>query len=436
MKRDVDEEAIEKRLQRDSSRVKQLFSELHFDFYKNDKISGTQIFPLTLDILNEEEDPFRILTCKTGEKVPKPTFYGACPELESFFSVPLYLTEKSNSSTNAYIEIQDYFQTADREKFILCLEGNYSITPPNKLNIWRGKITRIPREKNRYDWYYAPFLKVNGETFGAYISPIYYQEILLPNEKAEFIPYKAIVDCIAAYILDKNGTILTLKLPSFRTDEPIIRSIRLEENIAKHHQEFQRGDLVQALVFRKMYKKNKNLIEETTIGKITKIPEEDVVLHLLIADFYYQYLENASLKLFTYSKLKEYFIKAVNKTQAFLKRHVEIPPALIEYMLSQYLNTYFRNIENTIYYIPYLFRKYSNQQILKIEQTRALLADPQVNVVMWKSGFESTCSRNGKIFSAQLCNKEDYRSLMIILRLQQELRRTAIENIRGKSHGL
>lgn len=426
MERLVDEKAIENRLSKDYASLKTIYENMGFSFYKNEKLSGSQLFPLTLDVLNEEKDPYRVILCKTGERIPKPTFYGICPELECFFSIPLYITDKSQSSSNAYAEVQEYFNRSDRDQHILQLEGNYSISLPNKLNVWNGKITLIRRERNLYDWFYAPFLKVNSETFEFYISPIYYQEILLPNESSEFVPYKTVVDCTAGYILEKNGTAFLVKLPSFRTSRPRIVRLKLENNTASIHANFQQGDVIQMLLFRKMYKKNKKLIEETTIGKIRKIDPEDLIVHILASDFYYQYLERGSLELFEYAKINEYFIQAIKKSQAFIKKKIELTTISADFLLLQYINTYFRKIQNKVYYIPYLFRKYSDKQIVEIEKTRMYLTRPNFLVTKWSDAGNSVCSVDGKPHLAKLCKKKDYLFLMVTLKQQQEVHRTAL----------
>ena len=237
------------------------------------------------------------------------------------------------------------------------------------------------------------------------------------------------MECIVGVVLEKNGTEFTIKRPSYITDKPIVKTFALEANIAASHSEYNVGEIIQGLVFRKMRKEKNRMEEETTLGLIRKIEPEDVIIHILSSYFYYIYLARGSLELCTASELKDNILNAIKKVQAFMKQNYHFSEQSIKHLETDFLKGYFRNIENRIYYIPYLFRNYTDRHITQVEYTKKAVDDKKVTLEIDGNRMNFGHLGHG-INKLNLCEADNFRNLLLILNLQKEIHRTGLNNLK------
>lgn len=317
---------------------------------KGGSISG-DFLPLTVNILNIDESPAKQVYF--GDSVWIVVYYGISPELENFVTVVLW-PSRSQTSKATY---QQVLNTISTQNHVVTFQGNYSLTPPNEIHpSWADKIDTVEQESSFYEWKFYPFIKVVGDDLLSHGSPVNYRRVFLRSNRNEIEEEYINVKSITGLILDKRSDQVLIKVPHLAKEgrRPFWFSI-YDINI---NRQLEIGRLYYFLVLQTP------LTEKSVIIDTREAGPHDFIAHILSYQLYRRYLESSSLYVDTYEEYLNLFKEVEKITFAVLRRNFGYDSRILSsQFILQYLQPFFKNIEEALYYVPKIISNLSDSEV-------------------------------------------------------------------------
>ncbi|MCC6278868.1 MAG: hypothetical protein IT289_13225 [Oligoflexia bacterium] len=330
-------------------------------YRKGGSISG-DFLPLTVNVLNIDESPAKQVYF--GDSVWIVVYYGISPELENFVTIVLWPSRSQTSKTT----YQQVLNTISGKNRVVTFQGKYSLMPPNEIHpSWVDKIDVVEQESSFYEWKFYPFIKVVGDDLLFRGSPSNYRKIFLRNNRSEIEEEYVNVKSIIGLVLDKRSDQVLIKVPHLTNESrrPFWFSI-YDVNINK---KIEIGKLYYFLILQTPLAENSLLIEMRDAGP------HDFIAHILSYQFYRKYLESDSLFVDTYERYLHLFKEVEEVAFAVLGRNFGYDSRILSSsFILQYLQPFFKNIGETIYYIPKIISNISNSEVESFDKLLSSLS--------------------------------------------------------------
>lgn len=331
------------------------------DFRKGGSISG-EFLPLTVNILNIDESPAKKVYF--GDSVWIVVYYGISPELENFVTVVLW-PSRSQTSKATY---QQVLNTISTQNHVVTFQGKYSLTPPNEIHpSWVDKIDAVEQESSFYEWKFYPFIKVVGDDLLSRASPSNYRKVFLRNNHGDIEEEYVNVKSIIGLVLDKRSDQVLIKVPHLANEgrRPFWFSI-YDVNI---NTKIEIGKLYYFLILQTPLTEKSLLIDMREAGP------HDFIAHILSYQLYRRYLESRSLFVDT----KEHYLHLFKETEdisfAVLGKTFGYDSRILSSsFVLQYLQPFFKNIGDAIYYIPKIISNTSDSAIESFDKLLSTLS--------------------------------------------------------------
>ena len=330
-------------------------------------VIGELLFELTLD--NQSSNiSHRSVSVITGDRVAKGMFHALCPELETFIT----LTNWMGSSSERKIERVKYFQ--ELKKFIVenklnkvCeIRGNYRIKNGEFATItlsWASLEIR-EREKMFYEWERVPFIKRSAENFAYFTSPIFMSSI--PSNEENVSEDKVSYFSLLFKVNSIQNNIVRLTIPhctspNMKETDVIVYDSKLLDNLKKQINRYFIG-----LFEDKVYRKKKCFQREfVLLNTSQELDGNDIAGHFITQRLYYNYLKDRQLYLCT----KEEFQKRCNIVFYHVKKSYDQEVTMpYEFFSKSYLEAYFIEIEDKIFYRPFIFKNLDKDSYIEFIQ--------------------------------------------------------------------
>jgi len=345
-------------------KLNKIINEIGFIYPDSFGISGDNLFPITVDIVNRERMPGDWKWTGHGKAICV-VYYGICPELENFVSLILWSHESSrpeyiSTAKEAYRNIEMLIKDDPHHQKVLSFSGNYRLNLPNEIRPFRSKINSIPKPKAIYDWLYVPYLKEVGETFLSRKSPLNFTRVFLrgPNNTltTKYINFKTTI----GKFLERRKSIAKFRL-IFVSERGFYRSheIKLHHSLAYKLNKLKEGDLVALLVGELINRK-----PEMVLLDIEKVKPLDVFSHIILFKLYNIFLEKERLLLMSWNEFTELYKSCIGITKRFCGK---LDPSVgfdTDLFFKFYLEPAIQKIDKNVYYIPTILNK------LKIEDIK------------------------------------------------------------------
>lgn len=357
-------------------------------------IPGTDLFPITIDVINREEMPGGWKWHGYNEALCV-VYYGICPELENFVSLILWPHESANpeyinASRKAYQKIYDLVINDPQHQKVIFLSGNYRLSLPNEIRPYKSEISSISKPKAVYDWLYAPYLKEVSETILSHKSPLNFTRIFLrePNNVlvTKYVNFKTTVGkfiekrastakfgliqikkyiicdkCKSSFWLEEN--VLDNWLCD-RCNNKVYKTIYPKYEIKIHHSilskfsSIEKGNLVALLIGETINEKPQPVLMD-----IEKIKSIDVFSHIILYKLYNIFLDKKRLLLMSLDEFKDLFNKYLRITANFCRGLDYSIGFGIDTFFEFHLSYFFKKIDENIFYVPSILSKPNSQDI-------------------------------------------------------------------------
>ena len=355
--KDLDRNRWEYRLQEDS---KNFFQEIKT---KVDEIGivGEELFSLTFNNQNAFND-FREISTITGSKTTKELCYALCLELESFISIKNWLGSEDNRNLER-IEFHKKFEKykkGELKSTVLKIYGNYRICKDcvGQILLFRGNPIFEEKEISFNDWRLTPFLKRSGENFAYLQSPLFLSPVTSSKENIseEKITYFTLLFNYYEKIND-----LRVKLKVFNASNQFYTLCEFDIQDASKYKLFQTHSDFFLGLFKETIYKHQNKYERKLILIDVSEPlnGEEILAHFLTLKLYYSYLLSRNLCVCS----KDEFNELMKYQIYYTKKQYEKEIVNCQFFKKLYLNDFFREIDNEIYYIPYFLHDKPNNYI-------------------------------------------------------------------------
>lgn len=345
-------------------KLNKIINETGFIYPDSFGISGDNLFPITIDIINRERMPGDWKWVGHGKAICV-VYYGICPELENFVSIILWSHESSrpeymSTAKKAYRNIEMLIKNDPYHQKVLSFSGNYRLNLPNEIRPFRSKINSIPKPKAVYDWLYVPYLKEVGETFLSHKSPLNFTRVFLREPNNTLTPKYINFKTTMGKFLEKRKSIAKFRL-IFVSEKNFYRSheIKLHHSIIYKINKLEKGDLVALLVGEIINSK-----PEMFLIDIEKVKSLDVFSHIILFKLYNIFLEKERLLLMSWNEFIKLYRNCIKITRKFCG---ELDPSIgfnIDLFFKFHLEPFVQKIDKNIYYIPAILNK------LKIEDIK------------------------------------------------------------------
>jgi len=327
-------------------------------------IPGTELFPITIDIINRERMPGDLKWYGYGEALCV-VYYGISPELENFVSLVLWPHESKNpeyinASRRAYKEIYNLVVNDPFHRNIIKISGGYRLTLPNEIRPYRSKISSLHKPKAIYDWVYVPYLKEVGDTILSHKSPLNFTRAfirMLDNSlMAKYINFKTTV----GEFIGKRKNIGKFKLIYISQKKRKLYTVFIHHTVLGKFNEFRKGDLVALLIGEVIDHKL-----QSTIMDVEKIKSIDIFSHILIYKLYNLYLEKKRLLLMSWKEFEHLYKKFCNLVARFCKGIYDVSSTFYDLntFFEMQLKFFFRNINGNLYYVPFILNGIKTEDI-------------------------------------------------------------------------
>lgn len=343
-------------LKNDVEYLKKMVSEFKMRIDKKGLLSGDDIVPLTISILNREgEIPGE--ETYVGIYSFRIHYYGISPELENFVALVLW-PEHSKHSKETLEKILNEVKIAKKEA-ILKLEGNYRLKLPNEVHPFRAKNIAADEEK-LYEWVYVPYLKEIGETIFSHVSPINFKKIYVRKLEGEYKKVYANLKTCVGIIKKVSGGYISIKLPYLNPKN--IRSLYTlpyNHSVSDKIKHLKPKDKIAFLVFEEIDgDPHHTKIPRHIIYDIQKIDVPHIIGHILSYILYNYYLLRERLLVISYEEYKKLFDYVLKITKRFCKGFLDVSNHFMkdDLIFSAFLSPFFYIKENDIYFSPSFLR--------------------------------------------------------------------------------
>ena len=320
-------------------------------------VSGTSLFPLTIDIINREQMPGKWKWYGYDEALCV-VYYGICPELENFVSLVLWPHESNNPeyvnvSRKAYRRIYELIIDDTYHQKVISLSGNYRLSLPNEIRPYRSEIKSIPKPKAVYDWLYVPYLKEVGETILSHKSPLNFTRIFLRNPNNELVTKYVNFKTTVGKFIWKRKSVAKFRL-IYLTERKYYTpyEIGIHWTILNKFENIKKDDLVALLVGEVIDGKPQAILID-----IEKIKPIDVFSHIMLFKLYEKFLENKRLFLMSWDQFEKFFGEHLKLTKNFCRGLDDSIGFDINYFFKFYLGYFIKRIDNDIFYVPFILNK-------------------------------------------------------------------------------
>ncbi|RLJ01022.1 MAG: hypothetical protein DRP06_00490 [Candidatus Aenigmatarchaeota archaeon] len=327
-------------------------------------IIGESLFELTLD--NQSSNiSHRSVSVFTGDRVAKGLFHALCPELETFVTLINWMgsnTERNIKRLKYHQELIKFIEENKSDK-ICKIKGNYRIKKDDfaEVILYRGCLNIEDKLKKFYEWERVPFIKRSAETFAYFPSPIFMSST--PSNEEGVSEDKVSYFTLLFKIKNIQNNIVRLILyhctnPYVKELDVIVYDPDLLDKLKQKTNEYFIG-----LFEDKIYKKNKSFNREFVLLKLSQELEgNDIAGHFIAQQLYYNYLKDLELYICT----KKEFQKRCNLVFYHVKKSYGKDVNQHCGLFSQvYLDAYFVDIDDKIYYKPFIFKSLTNEEYIK-----------------------------------------------------------------------
>jgi len=409
-------------LKEDNSELTKIVSEFRIEIDKNKFISGNDLIPLTISILNKEEDVPGEETYVGGKITSFRIHYlGLSPELENFVVLVLW-PEYSQHSKKALEEIWMKIKNSKKRDIILKIEGNYKIRLPNEIHPFRAE-NIVAEERKLHDWKYIPYLKEVGDTIFSHVSPLNFRKAYIRSLQGDYKKKYVNLKTCVGLIKKIYGGHIKIKLPYF--DHKNIKgyyNVRYYHHLQDKVKMLKSGDKIAFLIFEEIDRKIEQKYFPThVIYDIEKVNSAYIIGHILSYILYNYYLLQKRLLVSSYEEYKKLFDYVVNMIGRYCKYILDVNEQILteEVTLFAYLRPFFQKINDEIFYVP-AFLKNDHQKILyfdeKLKENDNKLFDKPCLHENWKiveydkdSNLIYCPTYNGKIRDgSDLCEQCEY----------------------------
>lgn len=348
-------------------------------------ISGTELFPITIDVINREKMPGSYKWYGYDESLCI-VYYGISPELENFVSLILWPHESTNqsyisASREAYRNIFNLINEDSKHEKVIQLSGNYRLNLPNEVRPFRSEIESINKPSFVYDWLYVPYLKEVGETVLTHKSPLNFTRIFLTEPNNNIITRYTNFKTTVGKFIEKTSSIAKFRLiqTDYNAFHPIYE-VSIHHSIIDKFKDISKGDLISLLIGEIIDGK-----PQATLMGIEKIEPIDVFSHIILFKLYNIFLEKQRLYLMTWDEFIELFNKNLKITENFCRGLGKSIGFDIDTFFEFQLSYFIKKINDNIYYIPFIL---SNLQDEKLKLIDECLSSKKKNI------FDKYCLNN------------------------------------------
>jgi|GEM_PF-3117744 len=362
-------------LREDKIEMKRILNDLRITVDKNGLVSGDNLIPITIFILNKNEEiPGEDTYVGGGLTSFRVHYYGISSEFENFVVLVLW-PEYSQHSKKALEEIWRNIKD-NKKEYLLKLEGNYRIRLPNEIHPFRAE-NIVAEERKIYDWMYVPYLKEIGDTIFSHVSPLNFRKIYVRSTEGSYLKKYVNVKTCVGIIKDIRGGLVKLKLPYLHREN--IRgyyTVPYYYGIQNKVRNLKIGDKVAFLIFEEISNEHKK-IPTPVIYDIEKVDSAYIMGHILSYILYNQYLVQGRLLVASEIEFKKLFDKTVSIVGRYCKKILDISEQFFkeEIIFSAFLKPFFQKINKNIFYIPFILSKLNSEKIQLFDQKLAEATD-------------------------------------------------------------
>lgn len=390
-----------RKLRDDIINLKKIIDKYRIPLTTEGRISGESFFPLTIEVLNREEAPGRDDIYVGGMLTVEVIYYGICPELENFVSIRLW-PKYSKSSQKAYKLIYDLIKNDIHREKVLSFKEKYQLRLPNEIHpFWDREINSIPKSKYAYDWRFVPYLKEIGDTIYEKKSPLNFRKVYLDSTKniKKYINLKTTVGTIT----ERLGNEVRLRLPNATKSF----TVAIDSSVLNQLSNSYENKIFHFLIFEEVDDKPNPVIHE--ISEATSI---DCLGHLLSYKLYRTYIENRRFYLMSKEEFHSLFVECLNILKIFTKGQFDSDYRFYteDMIFNAYLKTFFKWINNSLYFVPYAIREFLDSEIILYDETLAKFK----NLRFW-GGKNCIVSKDGVSKLEIVGDFEIYRKLKFII---------------------
>jgi hypothetical protein len=319
--------------------------------YDDKGIIGDRLFPVTVDIINRDTVPGNIVYTN-GIKQLCIVYYGICPELENFVTIPLW-PEYSKSSKDTFMKINKIIKDDDKNEIVIKFIGNYRIILPNEIHPFLADSIDISKKEQwMYEWQFIPYLKEVGNTILRQKIPINYKQIFLNELSGDLIVKSINIKVCVGIVIAKEQKQIKIRLPFLKRIpfSVFLSSIDFPEkndyffatlaHSVRNYDDIKTGDIITFTLFEDLNDSDKNRIHN-----VEKISSLEVLAHVISFILYTKYLEIKHIKMIPISEYEELFYVCLDQISDFCS-YDDCNPNMFtpEFLLRSYLSPFFKQI--------------------------------------------------------------------------------------------
>jgi len=330
-------------------------------------VIGDMLFDLTLD--NQSSNiSHRELSVFTGDRVAKGIFQALCPELETFITLINWMGSSSERKTHRvkYFQELKQFIIENRTSEVCKIIGNYRIKNGEFATVilsW-ADVEISKKEKTFYDWWRVPFIKRSAENFAYFTSPVFMSSA--PSNEKNVAEDR--VSCFSLLFKIKNiqNNIVRIDIPHCTTPytketDVIIYDQKLLDSLSKSMDTYFIG-----LFEDKIYLKNKYFHREFVLLNISEeLDGNDIAAHFITQRLYYNHLKDQQLYLCSKEEFQKRGSLIFYHVRKSYNKEVTMP---FEFFRKMYLEAYFVDIGDKIYYKPFIFKNLDKESYAEFMQ--------------------------------------------------------------------
>lgn len=395
-----------KKLRSDIEDFDNIIKKYNFNLDANGKLSGHSLFPITIEVLNREEAPGRDDVYAGGDYKILVVYYGICPELENFVSIILW-PEQSRSSKEAYRLIYDLIKTDDKREKVFEFKNKYQIKLPNKIHpFWDREMGSINKHKFVYDWRYAPYIKEIGDSIHRFKSPLNFQKVYL--DAAKNIKRYVNIKTTIGLVIKKQKNEIRIKLPFTGN---VRKTYNAKIGVSVSGQLLKKHELFHFLIFEEVDDSPTPIIHE-----VAEANTLDCMGHLLSYRLYQNHLENQRLYVASREEFSSLFKECLNVVKRFTKGRLDSNYHFYkeELVFEAYLSPFFRWICDELYYIPYIIKNCSDEEISLYDKTLVNFKE-----FRWWGGRACPITTDNGTEVVGVCDHNIYRKLKFIIEMKR-----------------